>query len=105
MSRARTHKTVATLLLAAGCLASPTLSTAASPIQLSGVITGIVSSAGGVPQLGATVLLLNRQERIFRKVLTDERGEFRFPGLMPDLYSIKVSLAAYVPALKRDISV
>src|ERR1044071_8395788 len=104
MRRARTHKTVATLLVV-GCIALPGVSPAATPIQLSGAITGIVSASNGIPQLGATVLLLNRQERIFRKVLTDEKGEFRFPGLLPDSYTVRVTLAAFVPAMKQNISV
>src|SRR6476660_5995019 len=98
MRMARTPKTVATLLMV-GFIALPGISPAATPIQLSGAITGIVSSTNGIPQLGATVLLLNRQERVFRKVLTDEKGEFRFPGLLPDLYSVRVTLASFVPAL------
>ena len=47
----------------------------------------------------------NRQERPFGKALTDERGEFKFLGLFPDLYSIRVTLASFVPALKKDILV
>jgi hypothetical protein len=83
----------------------PSVLPAVTPIQLSGAIAGIVSSANGIPQLGATVLLMNRQERVFRKVLTDDKGEFRFPGLLPDMYSVRVSLTSFVPAVRRDISV
>jgi hypothetical protein len=83
----------------------PTIAHAITPLQLSGAISGIVAGTSGAPQIGATVLLLNRQERVFRKVVTDDKGEFRFPGLLPDLYSIRVTLAAFVPAIKRDISV
>src|SRR2546426_6886923 len=50
-------------------------------------------------------LLFNRQERLFQKVLTDERGEFRFPGLLPDVYSVRITLAAFVPAFRKDILV
>lgn len=101
----RTHKTIASLVLGVACLAAPELSQAAAPVKLLGAIVGIVSDGGGVPQMGATVLLLNRQDRIFQKVLTDERGEFRFPGLFPDIYSIRVNLATFVPAFKKDILV
>ena len=38
-------------------------------------------------------------------VLTDERGNFKFPGLLPDLYSLKVTLATFVPAWKKNILV
>jgi len=72
---------------------------------LSGAIAGIVTDTAGVPQMGASVVLYNRQEHVFEKALTDDRGTFKFIGLLPDIYSIKVSLAAFVPALKRNILV
>jgi hypothetical protein len=76
-----------------------------NPVKLSGVIGGVVTNAAGSPQMGASVVLYNRQERICDKVVTDERGQFHFAGLFPDLYAIRVSLATFVPALKKDILV
>jgi hypothetical protein len=55
--------------------------------------------------MGAAVILFNRQERLSERVLTDDRGGFRFLGLTPDLYSVKVTLAAFVPAIKKGIQV
>jgi hypothetical protein len=55
--------------------------------------------------MGATVMLFNRQDRLFEKVLTDARGIFAFTGLMPDIYSIRVTLASFVPAIKSNILV
>ena len=78
---------------------------AATPLPLAGAITGFVTDAAGVPQMGAAVILFNRQERQFERALTDDRGAFRFLGLAPDLYSIKVTLAAFVPAMKKGILV
>ena len=75
------------------------------PIQLSGVISGVVSDSMGIPQMGAIVLLYNRQDRVYGKVQTDDLGQFRFLGLFPDLYSVKVTLATFVPALKKNILV
>ena len=74
-------------------------------IKLSGVITGVVSDSMGIPQMGAIVLLYNRQDRVYGKVQTDDLGQFRFLGLFPDLYSVKVTLATFVPALKKNILV
>jgi hypothetical protein len=106
MSESRTHRTVVSLILAgAVCLAGAGLGQAATPLRLAGAITGFVTDAAGVPQMGAAVVLLNRQERQFERALTDERGAFRFLGLAPDLYSVKVSLAAFVPAIKKGILV
>ncbi|HUP03731.1 MAG TPA: carboxypeptidase-like regulatory domain-containing protein, partial [Bryobacteraceae bacterium] len=38
-------------------------------------------------------------------LLTDEKGEFKFAGLLPDVYSVRVTLATFVPALRRGILV
>ena len=102
----RTHKTLGPLVLAGVvCLAGAGFGHAATPLLLAGAITGFVTDAAGVPQMGAAVILFNRQERQFERALTDDRGAFRFLGLSPDLYSIKVTLAAFVPALKKGILV
>jgi len=76
-----------------------------NPVKLSGSIAGIVRSATGVPQMGASVLLFNRSERQVEKVITNEHGIFAFQSLTPDLYSIRVSLASFVPAVKQKIAV
>ena len=106
MLEVRTHKTLGSLVLAGVvCLAGAGLGQSATPLALAGAITGFVTDAAGVPQMGAAVILLNRQERQFERALTDDRGAFRFLGLTPDLYSIKVTLAAFVPALRKGIQV
>ena len=55
--------------------------------------------------MGATVLLYNRQERLYQRALTNDRGTFTFASLLPDLYSIRVSLASFVPAIRGNIAV
>jgi hypothetical protein len=105
MFSTKTHKTVAFLAMGIAFLAVPCVAPAAGPIKLSGVITGVVSDSMGIPQMGAIVLLYNRQDRVYGKVQTDDLGQFRFLGLFPDLYSVKVTLATFVPALKKNILV
>ena len=51
--------------------------------------------------MGATVLLFNRYERIIQRSLTNERGAFGFESLPPDLYSVRVSLTSFMPAMKH----
>ena len=65
----------------------------------------MVRNSSGVPQMGATVFLFNRSEKLLGRVLTNERGLFGFGVLNPDLYSIRVSLASFVPAVKQKIAV
>ncbi len=105
MSGIKTQMSAAVLAVGVACLIAPVIAPAAEPLKLSGAIGGVVSNSLGSPQMGATVVLYNRLDRAFDKVLTDDRGEFRFVGLFPDLYSIRVSLATFVPALKKDIQV
>ncbi|HEY1339450.1 MAG TPA: TonB-dependent receptor [Bryobacteraceae bacterium] len=105
MRTAMTHKTVASLVLGIACLSAPRVSSAIAPTKFSGSIAGIVSDGSGIPQMGASVILYNKQERLFERVLTNEKGEFKFLGLFPDVYSVRVSLAAFIPAVRRNILV
>lgn len=78
---------------------------AAPPLTLSGSIFGVVRDGAGIPQMGAVVILYNRSERPIQRALTNEKGEFGFASLVPDVYAIRVSRASFLPALKRDITV
>jgi len=55
--------------------------------------------------MGAAVSLYNRYDEMVRKGLTNEQGRFVFDSLVPDLYSIRVVLASFVPAERRNIAV
>jgi hypothetical protein len=77
----------------------------ATEAALSGSIAGVVRNASGVPQMGASVFLFNRSERLMQRAMTNERGVFGFGLLNPDVYSVRVSLASFVPAVKQKIAV
>ncbi|MCC7173826.1 MAG: carboxypeptidase regulatory-like domain-containing protein [Bryobacterales bacterium] len=89
------------LLLLAGVIARP----APPEKKLSGSIAVYVTNTAGMPQMGATVLLFDGVDRIIRRALTDEAGSFLFDSLPAGAYSIRVSLASFLPALKRNIAV
>ncbi|HYZ87223.1 MAG TPA: TonB-dependent receptor [Bryobacteraceae bacterium] len=74
-------------------------------LRLAGALSGSVQGSGGVPQMGATVALYDRYEKLLTRALTDAKGQFAFDNLLADQYSIRVTLASYMPALKRNISV
>jgi hypothetical protein len=97
----KTHKTVALLLTVLACLAGPYGAGAADAPKLSGGIAGTVRGAAGIPQMGATVVLYNHQQRQIGRVLTDDHGEFKLLGLTPAVYFIKISLASFIPATKE----
>jgi len=87
------------------CLAAAGPVSGAESVRLSGAIAGSVTNGAGVPQMGAVVMLFNRQEGLSQKAFTDEKGNFAFLGLLPDIYSIRVTLASFVPAIKNNILV
>jgi hypothetical protein len=76
-----------------------------APVTLTGSVAGVVSNTFGVPQMGATVILLNRLEKQVARVLTDDRGTFQFDALPSDMYTVRVTLASFVPALRNNIGV
>ena len=105
MVRRKTPRSVTCLFAGALCLAGSVSSPAAEPVKLAGGIVGTVRNTKGVPQMGATVSLYNRQDRPVGKVLTDLRGQFQILGLMPTVYSLRITLATFVPAIRKDILV
>ena len=72
---------------------------------LSGELLGEVQNNAGIAQMGATVFLYNRYDQLVRQTLTNGAGKFVFEGLAPDLYSIRVVLASFLPAVRRNIAV
>jgi hypothetical protein len=93
------------MVLGLVCLAVAGPASGAVSVSLSGAIAGSVTDPNGVPQMGALVMLFNQQDGLSQKLFTDEKGNFAFPGLLPDIYSIRVSLASFVPAIKNNILV
>jgi hypothetical protein len=67
-----------------------------------GVISGHVSSASGTPQMGAVVEVLGAAHYTLT-VFTNEAGFYSAGGLLPGLYSIKVSAPSFLPALRERI--
>jgi len=92
-------------ILAALTVVSVVPSFAVSPAKLSGGIAGNVRDGAGIPQMGATVLLFNHEDRLFARALTDEKGGFSFLSLMPDVYAIRVSLRSFAPVFRDSILV
>jgi hypothetical protein len=87
-------------------LATPAPSLAAgSPLRLVGELSGMVTDVGGHPQPGAIVMLLNKQDQILQRITTDSGGAFSFDELIPDLYAIRVTMGAFLPAMRDHLQV
>ena len=101
-------KRVGAALVVLGFLCLPLVCPAADMAaagKLSGEILGLVTDAAGLPQMGAAVLLLNEQDKISGRVLSDEKGAFSFDALSAGIYSIRVSLASFMPVSRSRIFV
>jgi len=74
-------------------------------LPITGSLTGSVLDAVGTPQMGASVQILNRYNRVVSNTITAADGSFGFVGLQADFYSIRVSLASFLPASRDKIPV
>ena len=72
-----------------------------------GKLSGLVVDPAGVPQMGATVVLLSEDVRAIAPVQlhTNDRGVFTSERVRPGFYSLRVTLAGFLPALERHIRI
>jgi hypothetical protein len=96
-----------TLVAAAACLSILT-STAGAQVKLvSGSLTGVVRDLAGTPQMGASVQVLAEGAGINStgEFLTNTQGIFRGEKLLPGLYTVRVTLAGFLPTLQQHVRV
>ncbi len=55
--------------------------------------------------MGAIVALYDSRDRILDRAITNEGGSFSFGGLIPNLYSLRVTLSSFLPAVRDGIKV
>jgi hypothetical protein len=78
-----------------------------SAAQPTGKISGVVIDPSGIPQMGATVLIASEKFTTLTPVdlLTNDRGRFATSTLPSGLYSVKVTLAGFLPAIEQHVQV
>jgi len=67
-----------------------------------GAISGYVRSATGSPQMGAVVQIFGAAHRTLT-VFTDGSGYYAATGLLPGLYTLKVTAPSFLPALREKV--
>jgi hypothetical protein len=97
----------AVLLAPFFCLAIGVCSSALRAAPNSGKITGLVMDGAGTPQMGATVIVTSAAllHSASFELLTNDRGRFSTAALAPGIYSIKVTLAGFLPVVEPEIQV
>ncbi|HEX2713291.1 MAG TPA: carboxypeptidase-like regulatory domain-containing protein [Candidatus Acidoferrales bacterium] len=72
-----------------------------------GKLSGVVVDPSGTPQMGATILVLAEDgvSTPARQLLTNRHGVFLTDRLLPGLYSVRVTLAGFLPSMERHVRV
>ena len=73
-------------------------------VERPGAISGYVRNITGAPQMGAVVQILGAANRTLT-VFTDEAGHYTATGLLPGLYTLKVTAPSFLPALREKIGI
>ncbi len=94
------------LVLTAVVLSLGTRPAAAQAKLVPGKLAGVVRDSAGTPQLGANVeLIAETGAAASRGFLTNTQGIFRGEKLSPGLYTLRVTLAGFLPTLEKHIRV
>ena len=80
---------------------------AAQAKPVPGKLAGMVRDAAGTPQMGASVELVSEAVGVAasRSFLTNTQGVFRGEKLAPGFYTVRVTLAGFLPTLEKHIRV
>ena len=84
-----------------------TIPAAAQAKPVPGKLAGVVRDAAGTPQMGASVELISEAVGVAatRGFLTNTQGMFRGDKLAPGFYSVRVTLAGFLPTFEKHIRV
>jgi len=72
-----------------------------------GTLSGVVRDSAGIPQLGATVEVFSETPGVLavRQFLTNTQGIFKGDKLAPGFYTVRVTLAGFLPDLEKHIRI
>lgn len=82
-------------------------SAAAQSKPVFGKLAGVVRDGAGTPQMGAVVQIIPEAQAQASPLqsLTNTRGIFQEQRLMPGLYTVRVTLAGFLPSLEQHVRV
>ena len=96
-----------TLVMIAASASMGTSAAVAQAKLVSGKLTGVVRDLTGVPQMGASVEIVPEAPGVAlsQGFLTNTQGIFRGEKLLPGLYTIRVTLAGFLPTLQQHVRI
>ena len=95
------------LVLTAGLSSFVVKPAAAQAKPIVGKLAGVVRDTAGTPQMGATVELAAEFAGVAtpHNLLTNTQGIFQGSKLVPGLYTLRVTLAGFLPTLEKHVRV
>ena len=95
------------LVLTAMVLPFAAIPAAAQAKPVPGKLAGVVRDSAGTPQMGASVELISEAAGSLasRGFLTNTQGIFRGDKLAPGSYTLRVTLAGFLPTLEKHVRV
>lgn len=106
MKQERLH-ILGALILTAGCLSLTTGNAFAQAKLGSGKLAGVVRDTLGTPQMGATVEVVPEAggKAMSLGLLTNTSGIFRGDRVAPGLYTVRVTLAGFLPTIEQHVRI
>jgi Carboxypeptidase regulatory-like domain len=100
-------RTLGALVLTVMVSSFAAIPAAAQAKPVPGKLAGVVRDAAGTPQMGASVELVSEAVGVAatRSFLTNTQGVFRGDKLAPGFYTVRVTLAGFLPTLEKHIRV
>ena len=100
-------RTLGALVLVGTCLSIGADASAAQVKSISGRLSGVVNDAAGTPQMGATVEVAQESAGMASPLgfLTNIQGAFHGERLAPGFYTVRVTLAGFLPTLQQHVRV
>jgi len=101
-------RTLGALVLMAGVSCCGAQSAVAQSKTVDGKLAGVVRDAAGTPQLGASVEVISEAiglSAASQGFLTNTQGVFRGDKLAPGFYSVRVTLAGFLPTLEKHVRI
>lgn len=95
------------LVLTAGFASLAAQPAAAQTKPAAGKLAGVVRDAAGIPQMGATVQVISEAARPVAALdfLTNPQGIFNGAKLAPGFYTVRVTLAGFLPTLEQHVRI
>jgi hypothetical protein len=100
-------RTLGALVLTVMVSSFAAIPAAAQAKPVPGKLAGVVRDPAGTPQMGASVELISEAVGVAatRSFLTNTQGMFRGDKLAPGFYTVRVTLAGFLPTLEKHIRV